>query len=103
MCVIVLSNGIYNNAYFINPTDEQVKYEGLSWQNINTVKELKGAVGFLTSNSYEVGYASFWNSNVITVITSGQISMITLSIDKVIPNELDGHADDTSAIAHLFV
>ncbi|MEG2950460.1 MAG: hypothetical protein RR946_07205 [Clostridia bacterium] len=81
-CILVVSNGLFNNAYFIHPTDKQVTYEGLGYQNVHAAQDLEGAVDFLTSNGYEVGYATFWNANIVTNMTSGHIPMIPLVIDN---------------------
>ncbi|MEG1677895.1 MAG: hypothetical protein RR379_09505, partial [Clostridia bacterium] len=66
----------------IHPTDKQVTYEGLGYQNVHAAQDLEGAVDFLTSNGYEVGYATFWNANIVTNMTSGHIPMIPLVIDN---------------------
>jgi len=80
-CAVLMGNGYYYNAYFLHPDNEQVIYEGLGRKDIHTVQELQGAVVFLQQNQYNLGYASYWCSNVVTEMTNGEIPMITIQVN----------------------
>ena len=40
--------------------------------------QLSGATAFLTGNGYEIGYATYWNANIVTELTDGAVQMIGL-------------------------
>lgn len=37
---------------------------------------------FLIENNYELGYATFWNANIFTYLTNGQLKMINITTDE---------------------
>ena len=80
-CAVFLGNGVFNNAYFINPGQQDVIYEGLGRKDIHTVQELQGAVNFLQKNQYTLGYATYWCSNVVTEMTNGEIPMVNVQVN----------------------
>ena len=43
---------------------------------------LSDTVTFLSENNYEIGYATYWESNIVTEITDGDIQLIPLSLDE---------------------
>ena len=77
-CLILFANGIYNNLYFIDPDDKQVTYSYLTQEKIDTLERLQGVVNFIEENEYDVGYATHWQSNIITAMTNGKIPMIRI-------------------------
>lgn len=80
MALLVL-NGLGNVTYFCGSKLVDQPYEGLLFQNINKKEELTGAVTYLTENGYEIGYATYWEANIITEMTDGAISMVNLEIE----------------------
>ena len=80
VCFCLLSNGIFNNFYYLNPHDKQVKYDiGLE---VDTLNQLQGAIDFINENELELGYADYWLTNIITEATDGRVTMIPISYDN---------------------
>ena len=73
--MLLFANGCYNNLFFLDPDDKLVAYEGLGWQETDTIYRLEGVVEFLEENEYTHGYASFWNANIVAELTNGKVSM----------------------------
>lgn len=46
------------------------------------MEHLTPVVGFLQDNGYTFGYANFWDANVITEMTNGQIEMVNTNIGQ---------------------
>jgi len=80
--IILLFNGLANSVYYVSDTHFQQKYEGLRFQNKNQKSQMMPVVEFLESKNYELGYATFWNSNILTEMTNGNIKMINLWINQ---------------------
>lgn len=78
---VLLINGIVNGGYFADQTDYSQKYEGLQYQVKNQKARMAAVVEFLERENYELGYATFWNGNIVTEMTDGDIKMIHLRID----------------------
>ena len=79
-CLCLLCNGVYNNLYYLNPDDKQVSYDpGI---DIHTLDHLQGAINFIEENELEVGYAYFWDSNIVTEATNGRTVMIPIAYDN---------------------
>jgi hypothetical protein len=70
----LLANGIYNNLYYLQPDGKQVMYN--AGIDIRAKDHLDGAIAFIEENDLEVGYATFWNANLLTEATNGRIPMI---------------------------
>lgn len=78
--MVVLLSGWLNNAWFTRSIDMEQTYEGLSYKNRDTKDQLSGATAFLQENGYKIGYASYWNANVVTEVTDGTVHMIGVTI-----------------------
>lgn len=52
-------------------------------------EELRQVVDYLTENEYLNGYGTFWNGNVLTELSDGQIEVWTWNIGETIGNLLD--------------
>ena len=77
LCMLI--NGVYTNLYYLNPDDKQVVYDpGI---DVNTLEHLQGAIDFIQDNELEVGYAYFWDANVVTEATDGSVTMIPIEYD----------------------
>ena len=76
--LVVLCSGWLNAAWFTGSIQTEQRYEGLWYQNPDTVPQLSGATAFLTDNGYEIGYATYWNANIVTELTDGAVQMIGL-------------------------
>jgi hypothetical protein len=80
ICVILFANGIFNACYYIRPQDKQVDYG--TKIPINTLAYLQDVVDYLDQNHLDVGYATFWQANVITEATNGRIPMICIAYNQ---------------------
>ena len=82
ICAVMLGNGIYNNLYYIDPKNKPVDYEGISAPETDTVESMQGVLAFLRENQYTLGYATFWNANVLTEMSNGTIPMVNIILDE---------------------
>jgi len=55
-------------------------YEGLAYTEPDLVQKLEGSIRFLKDNNYTYGYSTFWNSNVVTELTDGEIRMSSIQV-----------------------
>ncbi len=82
VCACMLANGVYNNLFFIQPQGKAVDYEGISAPETDTVQSLQGVLAFLRENQYTLGYATFWNANVLTEASNGEIPMVNIILNE---------------------
>lgn len=80
--LVVAVNGAVNTVYFLDDTLFPQKYEGLVYQNKNRKAQMHDVVAYLTNEGYTLGYATFWNGNILTEITDGQIKCITVELNE---------------------
>jgi len=87
MTVAMLGNAALTVRYFVAyhcgetvQTQSAINYADYEG-HIDDVRELRGAVDYLTENGYEIGYASFWNGNICTEMTEGKLRFVNLHID----------------------
>ena len=71
-------NGLVNGVYFLDDKYFEQKYEGLVFQDRSITKTLDPVVDFLVENEYELGYATFWNANIITEMSDGKARFINV-------------------------
>lgn len=74
----LLINGFANLTFFNGSKTFNQIYEGLTFYETDKKETLSGTVEYLTENDYQIGYATYWESNVLTEITNGDIRMINL-------------------------
>ncbi len=79
---ILLCNGVVNSVYLLSGEYFTQKYEGLVFQSREHRAQLEDAVAFLQTQHYEVGYATFWNSNILTEMTDGAIRTVNITLDE---------------------
>ena len=77
-CLCMLLNGVFYNLYYLNPDGKQVTYESSVPMAVDSTQRLSGVLNYLEENDCEVGYATFWNANIITEATDGKIPMIRI-------------------------
>ena len=83
---ILCTNGLANITFFNgNKTFHQI-YEGLGFQEMEKKEHLSGAVDYLTKNGYDIGYATYWEGNITTELTNGQVRLINIQMDDVSGN-----------------
>ena len=76
-----LMNSLANIGFFWGIQAFDQPYEGLVYKNRDCVAQKQAAVDFLCDNGYSIGYATYWNCNVVTEISDGKLQMINLSLD----------------------
>ena len=80
VCLVLLANGVFYNFYYVRPGDKQVEYNaGIP---IYTVSVLQGAIDYINDNGLDVGYATFWQANIITEETDRHIPMIGVDYNR---------------------
>ena len=78
--LILFANGFINVLYFNgNPEYDQL-YEGLAIQEKDKVSTMKDVSAFLLENGYDIGYATYWNNNILTEITDGRLRMVAVDL-----------------------
>ena len=78
-CLCMAFNGVFYNLYFLHPDGKQVQYD--RYVPYDATPSLRSVTQFLVDNGYEVGYASFWLTNVITEMTNGKLPVIRIVFD----------------------
>lgn len=75
--VALISNGAVTAKFLLERQERRgIKYDGLAFKNISITDELKNAVEFAKDNGFDIGFATFWNANVVTEMTNGRIKMV---------------------------
>ena len=83
VAAVFFGNSLLITHYFVKkPQDSPIVYSGLVYTERDTVEHLTPVVGFLQDNGYTFGYANFWDANVITEMTNGQIEMVNTNIGQ---------------------
>ncbi len=85
--IMIANSYISINYIMVRQEESTVTYGGLVFKDINRVKELSNAVGFVYTKGYQVGFSSFWNANIITEMTDGKIEMVPIELND--EEELD--------------
>lgn len=72
----LVANSLVVFNYFVNrPSDSTLNYSGLLYHNIDIVPQVKPALTFLQENDYQFGYATYWNTNILTELSNGDIEV----------------------------
>ena len=79
--IILVVNGFANVAYFGGCKTFEQPYEGLSFKEPDKVNSMLSVASYLQENQYSIGHATFWNANVLTEMTDGDVHMIHVSFD----------------------
>ena len=80
--LVLVCNGLMNATFLLNTNYFTQKYEGLGFQEKDWKAQMTPVVSFLQGNGYTLGYATFWNCNIITEVTDGEIRMIYTSLTE---------------------
>lgn len=75
-------NGFANIGFYLGNETFDQHYEGLIYNNVKCVEQKVPVISFLRENDYTIGYATYWEANVMTEISDGNIQMINLLLDK---------------------
>lgn len=79
VCLIAaafLVNGAVTTNFIVRtPANYVTNYDGLSYNNIHLVKQIRPAATFLAENGYTFGYSLYWDSSVVTELTDGQVEI----------------------------
>jgi hypothetical protein len=90
-CVCMFLNGVFWNLYALHPERTQVDWFKGPDIYYDAVERMEGVVDFIEENGLEVGYATFWNANIVSELTSGQATMIP--IYRIYPDPAYGYHD----------
>ena len=76
-CAVCLVNGLLNLQSFNNVEGFNQRYEGLkNMTDPNYSSYLAETVDYLKTNEYDLGYAEYWDTNLVTELTDGSVRMI---------------------------
>lgn len=78
----LLLNGLQYGAFFRDPNGSGYTYDGLNYVETDDLARLSEPVDFLLENGCTMGYATFWNANIVTEMTDGKIAMCGLEADN---------------------
>lgn len=78
--IILLANSLANILFFHGNKKFDQVYEGLLYQDMDDCQSLSGAAAFVADNGYDLGFATFWNSNIVTEITDGRVRMVNVCL-----------------------
>lgn len=88
-CLCMFLNGIFWNVYALYPDKTQVDMFKGPDQYYDAVERMQGVVQYVEDNGLEVGYATFWNSNILSELTSGKVTMV--NIYRIYPDPAYGY------------
>jgi len=74
-CSILFFLGLFNNLHYLRIV-EQEPIDSQEAIGFYDKERLTGALSYIEENGCEIGYATYWNANVITQLTNGRIPMI---------------------------
>lgn len=74
-----LLSGVVTTNFLVNqPDGYATRYEGLSYSNIDQVKQIKPAAAYLSEHGYTFGYAYYWDSSIVTELTDGKVEVCAI-------------------------
>lgn len=76
--ITLFINGLANVTFFNGSKTFDQIYEGLIFYETDKKEHLSGTIEFLSENDYAIGYATYWEGNIVTEITNGDVRMINL-------------------------
>lgn len=82
VCAVCLCNGLINARFLAEPTRRHQHYEGLTWTDTQSVERYSPVRDYLLAEGYDLGYCTFWNGNLLTEMSDGQLRFCNLDVDK---------------------
>ena len=80
--VILFINGFANLTYFNGKRVVDQTYEGLTFRDTEKVQKLENSISYLMKNNYDIGYATFWESNILAELSDGQVRTVTVTCNQ---------------------
>ena len=77
---ILLANSAANILFFLGNEKFDQVYEGLHYKDMDVRDSVSDAAAFVAENGYDLGYATFWNSNIVSEITDGRVRMVNVCL-----------------------
>lgn len=69
-------SGFITTNYLVNrPEQYATKYEGLTYNNIDQVDQIRPAAEYLKEHGYTYGYSYYWDSSIVTELTDGAVEV----------------------------
>ena len=78
----LFANGFANITFFNGKHLIAQTYEGLTFRDTEKAQKLEGSISYLTENNYDIGYATFWESNILAELSDGQIRTVTVTCNE---------------------
>ena len=82
VCAVCLCNGVVNARFLAEPTSRHQHYEGLTWTDTQSVERYSPIRDYLLAEGYDLGYCTFWNGNLLTEMSDGQLRFCNLDVDE---------------------
>jgi len=82
VCAVCLINGVVNACYLSDPLELHQPYEGLSWMDTLIVEKFSPVRDYLLAEGYDLGYCTFWNGNLLTEMSDGQLRFCNLAVSE---------------------
>lgn len=73
---LLLNTRVVYDYLMTQSEDSKLFYFGLQHNSIHDVRNITPAAQFLQDNNYRFGYATFWNTNIVTELTDGQVEVV---------------------------
>ena len=71
----MLANSALTLHWFVKQPDNGIRYRGILFENAHIVQDLDGVKNFLYENNAMEGYATYWNANVLSEMSNGDITV----------------------------
>ena len=78
----LFANGFAKITFFNGKHLIAQTYEGLTFRDTEKAQKLEGSISYLTENNYDIGYATFWESNILAELSDGQIRTVTVTCNE---------------------
>ena len=84
VCVVCfLGNGVLNTWFFRDPNSFPQRYDGnAGCMDTEVTVKMEPLVQKLMDESYDMGYATYWECNVVTEMSNGKIPMIGIVVQE---------------------
>lgn len=79
---VLVANGLANCAFFCGAETFDQRYEGLGFREKDKAQQLEGPVRFLLEEGFDMGYATFWEGNILTELSDGALPMVNIQCDE---------------------
>lgn len=77
--LILVANGLLNVSFFNGNTQRYQIYEGLTFADPHKAERMAPLAEALMDQGCDIGYATFWDGNILTEMTDGELYTINIT------------------------